>query len=157
MAVEREPAFAAEAEEQESLERLLERAEGGSGDHMCRIGDLHRRGQGVARDARRAFTWYARSALAGDSYGQNNLGACYEHGYGCERNLQRAVKWYLAATQQGHPTAALNLGHCCLDGRGVDPDKDKALKLFAYALRAGEERARPEALQLATVDAGTCD
>jgi TPR repeat protein len=155
---QREPAFATEAEERDSLERLFEHAEAGSGDHMCRIGDLYRRGgQGLSRSARRAFVWYARSALAGDSYGQNNLGACYEHGYGCERSVRHAVKWYRAATLQGHPTAAMNLGYCCLDGRGVDPDKDKALKLFAYALRGGEERARPETVRLAAPDAGTQD
>jgi uncharacterized protein len=152
--IERPRSVEVSARDALELATRIERAEAGSGDDMCRLGDLYREGKrGVRRDSRRAFVWYARSALAGDSWGQNNLGACYEHGFGCDQSYARAVKWYQCAVNQGHPTAAMNLAYCRLHGRGVAADKALALELFRYALRGGEERARQEVARLTGEDA----
>lgn len=62
---------------------LVEAAERGDGAAACHLGDLHREGQGgLALGGVQARRWYARSALAGDADGQNNLGACFQHGLG---------------------------------------------------------------------------
>lgn len=79
----------------------------------CRLGDLYREGKGgVRRSSRQAFRWYAKSALARDGHGQNNLGACYEHGIRCQQSYAHAVKWYRRSAAQQMLTAQSNLGYC---------------------------------------------
>lgn len=87
---------------------------------------------------------FARSALAGDANGQNNLGACYEHALGCAQSYAKAAKWYRLAATQHLGTASMNLGYCYLRGHGVPADKAIALELFRDAVEQGEDRAEQE-------------
>ena len=147
---ERQLLFLLSAEQARAFARLVEAAGRGDGDAACRLGDLYREGvAGFRHSPKQAFHWYARSAMAGDANGQNNLGACYEHGLGCEQSYARAVKWYRRSSAQGLGTAAMNLGYCHLRGHGVPASRGEALRLFRLALEQGEERARPEVERLA--------
>ena len=129
--------------------QLVAAAERGDGDAACRLGDLHREGKGGLRySPRQAFHWYARSAMAGDAWGQNNLGASYEHGLGCAQAYPNAVKWYRRAVAQGNATAQMNLGYCHLRGHGVARDPAEALRLFRLAVEGGENRAQHEVEKL---------
>jgi TPR repeat protein len=132
-------------EQIEAFGRLTEAASRGDGDAACRLGDMFREGLGGLRySPKLAFHWYARSALAGDPSGHNNLGACYEHGFGCEQSYADAVKWYRRAAGQGVGTASMNLGYCYLRGHGVPADKGEALRLFRVAVQQGEAKAADE-------------
>ena len=132
-------------EQIEAFGRLTEAASRGDGDAACRLGDMFREGLGGLRySPKLAFQWYARSALAGDPSGHNNLGACYEHGFGCEQSYADAVKWYRRAAGQGVGTASMNLGYCYLRGHGVPADKGEALRLFRVAVQQGEPKAADE-------------
>jgi TPR repeat protein len=82
-------------EQAETLSRLVAAAEHGDSGAACRLGDMYREGLGGLRySPKETYRWYAKSALAGDPNGQNNLGACYEHGLGCAQSYPKAVKWY---------------------------------------------------------------
>ena len=141
--------FMMSAEQAEAFARLVEAADRGDGDAACRLGDMYREGLGGLRASpKQTFRWYSRSALAGDAFGQNNLGACYEHGLGCRQSYPRAVKWYRLAAAQRHGTASMNLGYCYLRGHGVRADKGQALRLFRLAVKQGEDRAQPEVERL---------
>ena len=147
---ERQLLFLLSAEQAKAFARLVEAAGRGDGDAACRLGDLYREGVGGTRHSpRQAFHWYARSAMAGDANGRNNLGACYEHGLGCTQSYARAVKWYRRSSAQGLGTASMNLGYCHLRGHGVPADRGEAPRLFRLAVERGEERARVEVEQLA--------
>ncbi len=129
--------------------RLTEAAERGDGDAACRLGDMYREGLGGLRySPRQTYHWYARSAMAGDANGQNNLGACYEHGLGCTQSYAKAVKWYRLSVAQGLGTASMNLGYCYLRGHGVPADKQEALRLFREAVERGEDKAAQEVERL---------
>ena len=131
--------------------RLVEAADRGDGGAACRLGDWWREGlRGLRYGPQQAFRWYARSALAGDAFGQNNLGACYEHGLGCPQSYAKAVKWYRIAAAQCQGTASMNLGYCYLRGHGVPPDRGEALRLFRLAVQQGEPKAQPEVERLET-------
>ena len=120
-------------------------AERGDGAAACRLGDMYREGLGGLRfSPKEAHRRYARSALAGDANGQNNLGACYEHGLGCAQSYAKAVKWYRLSAAQKLGTASMNLGYCYLRGHGVSADKGEALRLFRLAVRQGEDKAVDE-------------
>jgi len=121
---------------------LVEAAERGDGAAACHLGDLYREGQGsLARCPDQARRWYARSALAGDADGQNNLGACFQHGLGGTQSYRQAVYWYRRAAIAGLACAASNLAHCHLRGHGVPKDETIALHWFEAAL----EQAHPHA------------
>lgn len=147
---ERKLLFMMKPEQLEAFLRLRQAAERGDGDAACRLGDMCREGLGGLRySPRDTYRWYARSALAGDPNGQNNVGACYEHGLGCVQSYPRAVKWYRLSAAQKLGTASMNLGYCYLRGHGVPADKAEALRLFRLAVEQGEEKAAREVERLA--------
>jgi len=124
---------------------LMNAAKAGDGAAACRLGDMHREGSGGLRySPKQAFRWYARSALAVDANGQNNLGACYEHGIGCAQSYAKAAGWYRRSAAQHLGTASMNLGYCYLRGHGVQADKDAALRLFRLAVAQGQDKAARE-------------
>jgi hypothetical protein len=146
---ERKLLFLMTAAQIEDFARLVEAANRGDGAAACRLGDMHREGLGGVRYSPKAtYRWYAKSALAGDANGQNNLGACYEHGLGCAQSYPRAAKWYRLSAAQGLGTAAMNLGYCYLRGHGVPRDSVEALRLFREAVERGEKRAMQEVERL---------
>jgi len=146
---ERKLLFLMNAEQAQAFARLLGAAERGDGDAACVLGDMYREGLGGLRySPKETHRWYARSALAGDANGQNNLGACYEHGLGCKQSYATAVKWYRLSAAQELGTASMNLGYCYLSGHGVAADKVEALRLFRVAVEQGEDKARKEVERL---------
>lgn len=125
------------------LAELWRRASAGDGIAACQLGDAFREGRfGLRESPTQTYYWYARSALAGDPNGRNNLGACFEHGLGCTASYVRAVKWYRLAAAQGLGTASMNLAYCHLRGKGLPADRVEAVRLFRQAVAQGESRAR---------------
>ena len=125
------------------LADLWRRASAGDANAACRLGDAYREGRlGLRHSPAQMYFWYARSALAGDAYGRNNLGACFERGIGCTPSYVRAVKWYRLAAAQGMGTASMNLAYCYLRGKGVPADRAEAVRLLGRAVEQGEPRAR---------------
>jgi hypothetical protein len=140
---ERKLLFMMKPEQLEAFLRLQQAAERGDGDAACRLGDMYREGLGGLRfSPKQTYRWYAKSALAGDANGQNNLGACYEHGLGCVQSYAKAVKWYRLAAAQGLAYASSNLGYCHFRGHGVGMDLGAALAWFERALEQGDDRAK---------------
>lgn len=141
--------FLMTAEQTQGFVDRMRAAERGDGVAACQLGDLYRVGaSGFRHSPARAFRWYARSALAGDANGQNNLGACYEHGIGCKQGYRNAVSWYRKAAAQQLAYASSNLGYCYLYGHGVRADKTMAHAWFERALEQGDERAAEMVRQL---------
>ncbi len=146
----RELLFLMTAAQAQGFADRMRAAESGDGAAACELGDLYRVGAGGLRHSpAQTFRWYARSALAGDANGQNNLGACYEHGIGCKQGYRNAVSWYRKAAAQQLAYASSNLGYCCLYGHGVRADKTLALTWFERALEQGDARAAEMVQQLA--------
>jgi TPR repeat protein len=142
---ERKLLFLMNAEQAEAFSRLVDAANRGDGGAACQLGDMSREGLGGLRfSPKETHRWYARSAMAGDANGQNNLGACYEHGLGCVQSYAKAVKWYRLSAAQKLGTASMNLGYCYLRGTGLASDKDEALRFFRLAAEQGEPKAVDE-------------
>ena len=146
---ERKLLFMMKPEQLMAFLRLQQDAEAGDGVAACRLGDMYREAlDGLRYSPKEAYRWYARSAMAGDPNGQNNLGACYEHGLGCVQSYPKAVKWYRLAAAQGLAYASSNLGYSTLRGHGVEMDKSEALAWFERALKQGDDRAQEMVEQL---------
>jgi hypothetical protein len=128
-------------EQARAFTALVEAATRGDGASACRIGDLYRDGrEGLRHSPAEARRWYARSALAGDANGQNNLGACFQFGIGGAQSFRQAVHWYRRGAAQRLEYAAGNLGYCYLYGRGVPKDPTVALQWFERAIEFGDGR-----------------
>ena len=69
------------------------------------LGLCYERGDGVAKDEKRAMELYMKSANSGLAVGQYNVGVCYETGRGVAKDLSKAKYWYKKAADQDHQTA----------------------------------------------------
>ena len=69
-------------------------AEQGHGEAQASLGDLYRKGRGVAQDHAEAARWYRRAADQGSAYAQTSLGLMYRDGLGIPRDPERAYMWF---------------------------------------------------------------
>jgi|HubBroStandDraft_2_1064218.scaffolds.fasta_scaffold427894_1 TPR repeat protein len=69
----------------------------------------------VHPDARAAVRWFRRSAIAGNSSGQNHLGVCLCAGRGVRRDDAEALVWFKRALRQSYPCAANNIASVYAD------------------------------------------
>jgi len=95
-------------------------------------------GDGVAKDAEQAVSWYRRAAEAGHADAQFNLGVCYVNGDGVAKDAEQAVSWYRRAAEAGHASAQFNLGICYFNGDGVAKDAEQAVSWYRRAAEAGD-------------------
>jgi hypothetical protein len=63
----------------------------------------------VHPDARAAVRWFRKSAIAGNSSGQNHYGVCLSAGRGVRRDDAEALRWFKRALRQGCPCAPNNI------------------------------------------------
>ena len=108
-------------------------ASAGDAEAQYYLGNLHAKGEGVARDLGQARHWFHAAAEQGEPYGQFALGYVYERGLGVAPDPAAAVHWYRAAAAQGNLAARNNLGLMYEHGRGVARD---TIRAYAWYLRA---------------------
>lgn len=86
-------------EERIGLWRAL--AESGDADAMARLGDLHRKGDGLPKDLAAARAWYTRAADGGSVAGCRELGKMLEKGKGGPVDEAGAIERFQAAAELG--------------------------------------------------------
>lgn len=66
------------------------------GDHRAQgsLGDMYRKGYGVAQDYAEAMKWYRRAADQGSAHAQDGLGLMYRDGLGVPRHAECAYIWF---------------------------------------------------------------
>lgn len=106
------------------------------------IGNMYRRGEGVAQSYTEAVYWYSKAAEKGDKYAQYNLGVSYEYGYGITKSYPDAVYWYRKAAEEGMATAQDKLGVCYYNGNGVNQSSSDAVYWFRKAAEHGYANAQ---------------
>jgi len=88
-------------------------------------------GDGVAKDAEQAASWYRRAAEAGHADAQVNLGVCYFKGDGVSKDAEQAVSWFRRAAEAGLQECSVQLGLCAmLSGDGVAKDAEQAVSWY---------------------------
>jgi hypothetical protein len=101
-----------------------------------------RPGEGVAKDATKATSWFRKAAKQGHRHAQYALGTAYDYGEGVEIDLAEAVKWYRKAAEQGHIDAQYRLG-CTFDvGVEVSEKLQEAIKWYRKAAEQGHTQAK---------------
>ena len=105
------------------------------------IGNLYRKGNGVARDYEKAVNWYRKAARQGFVDAQNNLAAMYEQGLGVPKNKSEAAKWYRKAAKQYNAYAQHSIGRMYRDGEGVPQNLEEAAKWISKAAEQSHHKA----------------
>jgi TPR repeat protein len=84
-------------------------AEAGDPEAQAGLGLLYDLGQGVPRDAAKAYSWYKRAADAGLARALFNVAVMHDSGTGVPRDTAQAATWYARAAARGHGRAQYNL------------------------------------------------
>jgi uncharacterized protein len=114
------------------------------GDSMAQyfLGQMYRKGEGVAKDPEAAVNWYRKAAERGNRLAQFNLAWMYDIGEDVERNLDEAISWYAKAAQAGDPYAPFNIGALYFNGRDLPRDPETALFWFEVAIANGNAKGQ---------------
>jgi TPR repeat protein len=106
------------------------------------LGAMYENGEGVTKDAAKAFEWYQKAAEKGYAKAQVNLGEMYLNGRGVGQDEAKAFEWFKKAAVQGNADAQFNLGWMYSNGWGIDLDDDKAFEWYQKAAKKGNAEAQ---------------
>jgi TPR repeat protein len=96
----------------------------------------------VAKDEKKAFEWYTKSAEQGDAFAQGGLGRCYANGTGVHKDEKEAVKWYTKSAEQADSYGQRLLAWCYANGKGVTQDYKEAVKWLTKSAEQGNALAQ---------------
>ncbi len=120
---------------------ILARAKAGDPNAQMLLGQMHRLGEGVPRDANASAYWYRQAAQQGLPDAQHNWAVALQHGFGVPANLPEAARWHQQAAMQGVPAAQYDLGRMYLFGKGVSANATRAFHWFDEAGRHSHRQA----------------
>lgn len=104
----------------ELFQQLVEELE--DKDALFYLGYAYGNGTGVKKDLEKAFTYYKRSALAGELTAKNNLADAYYLGKGTKEEKEKALFWYEESAKDGNDDACCTLGRLYQEGIVVKKD-----------------------------------
>jgi len=120
---------------------LTSAAQAGHPLAQVRLAMMYEAGQGVSRDKRAAFQWYARAAAQGEPASQAELGGYYEEADGVAENWDLAAALYRASAMQGWMKGQFAYGRAFEFGIGVPQNRSQAVSWFRKAGAQGHAQA----------------
>jgi TPR repeat protein len=130
-------------------------AEAGDPEAQAGLGLLYDLGQGVPRDAAKAYSWYKRAADAGLARALFNVAVMHDSGTGVPRDTAQAATWYARAAARGHGRAQYNLALLYAAGDGVPQNIAQAVVWYRAAADGGLAAAAAKLSELETRSAGS--
>jgi TPR repeat protein len=119
--------------QKQSIEILTEKASKGDAKAQCKLGAMFSKGEGVAKDYKKAFPWYEKSALQGFRVAQYNLAVAYVNAEGVAQDYKKAFYWNEKSAMQNWSPAQYNLAVAYENGEGVAKDYKKAFYWYKKA------------------------
>ncbi len=98
-----------------------------------RIGKMYTLGFGAEQDYSAAFTWFKKSAAAGNKFAQYSLGSLYFIGNGVAQNYEKAFEYYKLSADQDNAYACYETAKMLRDGIGIEKNTDQADNYFRNA------------------------
>lgn len=111
------PAEQAATQQNDQVANLIRLAEQGISEAQYNLGQMYRRGEGVAKNDKQAVYWYQKAAEQGMAAAQNKLGAMYFKGEGVQRDLSKAKQYFQLACNGGDQNGCEN--YTILNQQGV--------------------------------------
>ena len=157
------------------IDQVRKDAEGGDASAQVALGRCYETGNGVARDWKKALSWYRKAAKQDEPEGLFHVGYCYLHGVGVSIDLERAAKYLQKASDKGSGEAMGALARLLVEGYSPEEDSyvdrdeidedqilelarkatetsqgfEGSLVLYAYSSRDGDEEKATEYLDAA--------
>lgn len=118
----------------------------GNAKAMIAMGDLYRKGEGVAKNQEEAKKWYEKGhqryvvlAQAGDAKADAELADLYYKGDKIEKNFDKALKYYLPKALGGNASYMVRVAHIYeFGGFGTTKDLKKAAEWYLKADEYGQ-------------------
>lgn len=118
-----------------------EASELGSVDAALGIADLYLNGEGVEKDAAKAFEIYSGLAKKGNKKAKYSMAYCYQNGFGTEKDTFMAGHYLVPAAKDGDSDAQCYLALCFLKGDAVKQNLPKAVYWFKKSASQGNDVA----------------
>ena len=126
-----------------SADSIRQKAEAGDAMAQVQYAQMLQIGQGVEKNEDEALKWFQKSADAGNSYAQANMGVfCQTGRCGVTKDFKKAAEWYGKAAEQGNAHAQLYLAGLYKNGEGVEKNMKKSTELLGRAAKGGMAQAQ---------------
>jgi len=99
--------------------------------------ELYYEGKEVDKNARKALSWYLKSANQGNAIAQEKVGAAYHNGTIIEQDYSEAFKWYQKAIKENVAEAQFGLAILYDFGTSVPKDLEKSKYWYQKARDQG--------------------
>ncbi len=130
------------------MKELQQAAAKGNPKAEAQFGEMLLRGDGIAKDEKRAVALLEKAARAGHSGAVFRIGMLLAHGNsGVANDPVRALAYFRAAAAGGEKEAFFNIGAAYASARGVKRDYGEALGWFIVARRHGADAATEVSLR----------
>lgn len=133
---------------QEKFKQAMPKAEAGDAEAQYDVASMYEKGNGVAKDADKAFQWYLKAAKQDHDKGAYKVGFSYLRGKGVEANYEKALKWLNVAAEYNNVRAYYYLGSMYEKGKGVAVNLDKALRWYTRASKGGYAVAEERVIEV---------
>ncbi len=131
-----------------SVKELEQAAAGGNPRAQAQLGEMLLRGDGGAKDERRAVELLERAARAGQAGAAFRIGMLLMSGEsGVAKDPARALSYFRAAAAGGEKEAFFNIGAAYGSARGVKRDYGEALGWLIVAGKRGADRRAEQDLR----------
>ncbi|MCX4357638.1 MAG: relaxase MobL [Oscillospiraceae bacterium] len=106
-----------------------------------RIGKMFALGYGTKQDYSKAFTWFEKSATAGNKFAQYSLGSLYYYGNGVSQSYEKAFEYYKLSADPDNAYACYETAKMLRDGIGVEKNTAQADVYFKKAYNSFQKIA----------------
>ncbi len=101
-----------------------------------------------AKNYKKAFVHFSKSANLGYYKAQFNLGTMYYYGTGVDKNESTALKWFQKAADHNLPEAVYEVGRAYESGKGLPENINKAKEYYKKAVGLGYPAAGRKLIDL---------
>ena len=127
------------------IQALLDKANTGDASAMGELGDIYREGRNIAKDDKKAFEWYKKSADANNPYGIVWTAYNLEKGIGTTQNLSESTRLYekcASIESENKLYCQENYGMALYEARGITQNIALAIDVLQAPAQSGKVRSQ---------------
>jgi uncharacterized protein len=123
------------------LQDLAASAASGDAAAQFQLGRAYYRGEGVAKDEKKALEWVEKSADQGNPDAITSMGFFHAQGIAVPMDEGKAVTWFRKGAEAGSPQSQLNLGLMLRQGKTIERNHEESVKWLDRAASSGDRDA----------------
>lgn len=124
-----------------NLQDLAASAASGDAAAQFQLGRAYYRGEGVAKDEKKALEWVEKSAVQGNPDAITSMGFFHAQGIAVPMDEEKAVAWFRKGAEAGSPQSQLNLGLMLRQGKTIERNHEESIKWLDQAASSGDSDA----------------